>query len=206
MPLDRRGSGDPGSNFYLTKHSDFKYHSPNPDVINGASGPCLTMMRRNDHNILESFNRLDKSDMMKPYSIFLVVLIVIMAGTAMAERLCIVAPIANIRSGPDTKSDILWKVEKYYPIMVIKKSEQWYQFRDFEEDLGWVHKSLVGKVKAVITKKDNCNVRLKPGTKEKILFTIEKGIPFKVLKSKGRWLNVEHADGDRGWIHDSLVW
>jgi len=136
---------------------------------------------------------------MKHYSLFLSFLIVIMAGTAMAERLTIVAPVANIRSGPATNSDILWKVEKYYPIFVIKKSGSWYQFRDFEKDTGWVHKSLVGKLKAVITNS-------KPSTKEKILFTVEKGIPFKVLKSKGHWLNIEHADGDRGWIHDSLVW
>ena len=113
---------------------------------------------------------------------------------------------ANIRSGPGSKYDILWKVEKYYPIFVIEKKDPWFHFKDFEDDKGWVHKSLVKKLEAVITKKDNCNVRLKPGTKEKILFTIEKGIPFKVLKGKGRWLNVEHADGDRGWIHDSLVW
>jgi len=149
---------------------------------------------------------MNGSIIMKRYSIFLIVLIVIMAGTAMAERMTIVAPVANIRSGPDSKSDILWKVEKYYPIMVIKKSGSWYQFRDFEEDSGWVHKSLVGNVKAVITKKDLCNVRAKPSTKEKILFTVEKGIPFKVLKANDHWLNVEHADGDKGWIHDSLIW
>ena len=143
---------------------------------------------------------------MKYFTIFLIVILSLVAGTARAERLTIVAPVANIRSGPDTKSDILWKVEKYFPIFVVKKSGSWYQFKDFEEDMGWVHKSLVGKVKAVITKKDLCNIRAKPGTKEKILFTVEKGIPFKVLKKKDRWLNVEHADGDRGWIHDSLVW
>ena len=143
---------------------------------------------------------------MKRYSIFVIVLIAFFATTATAERLAIVAPVANIRSGPDTKSDILWKVEKYYPIFVVKKSGSWYQFKDFEEDSGWVHKSLVGKVKAVITNKDLCNIRSKPGTKAEILFTVEKGIPFKVLKRKDRWLNVEHADGDKGWIHDSLVW
>ena len=143
---------------------------------------------------------------MKNYSIVLILIIILVAGTALAQRLTIVAQVANIRSGPNTDSDILWKVEKYYPIFVIKKSGSWYQFRDFEEDTGWVHKSLVGKVRAVITKKDLCNIRAKPGTKEKILFTVEKGIPFKVVKKKGRWLNVEHADGDRGWIHDSLVW
>ena len=131
---------------------------------------------------------------MKHYSILLIVLIAMMAGSAMAERLTIVVPVANIRSGPDSKSDILWKVEKFYPIFVIKKSGSWYQFRDFEEDTGWVHKSLVGKVKAVITKNDLCNIRAKPGTKEKILFTVEKGIPFKVIERKGHWMNVQHVD------------
>ena len=131
---------------------------------------------------------MDESFPMKRYSIFVIVLIAFFATTATAERLAIVAPVANIRSGPDTKSDILWKVEKYYPIFVVKKSGSWYQFKDFEEDSGWVHKSLVGKVKAVITNKDLCNIR------------------SKVLKRKDRWLNVEHADGDKGWIHDSLVW
>ena len=143
---------------------------------------------------------------MKRYPVLTVLLIVISAGAAMAERLTIIAPIANIRSGPDSKSDILWKVEKYYPIYVIKKSKSWYYFRDFEDDRGWIHKTLVGNIPAVITKKDRCNIRSGPSTKDNILFSVEKGIPFKVLKKKDRWLQIEHSDGDRGWIFDSLVW
>ena len=143
---------------------------------------------------------------MKRYLVFFIILIAINAGTAMAERLTIIASVANIRSEPDTNSDILWKVEKYYPIFVIKKLDSWYYFKDFEEDAGWVHQSLVGDVPAVITKKDLCNIRSGPSTKEKILFSVEKGIPFKVLEHKDRWLHVEHADGDQGWIFDALVW
>jgi len=124
----------------------------------------------------------------------------------MAERLAIIAPVANIRSEPDGKSDILWQVNQYYPIFVVKKSDSWYYFRDFEEDRGWVHKTLVGKVPSVITKKDLCNIRSGPSTKDKILSSVEKGISFKVLQHKGRWLHVEHADGDQGWIFDALVW
>ncbi|MGD8882880.1 MAG: SH3 domain-containing protein, partial [Desulfobacterales bacterium] len=36
--------------------------------------------------------------------------------------------------------------------------------------------------------------------------TVEKGIPFKVLKRENNWIHIEHADGDKGWIHKSLVW
>jgi SH3-like domain-containing protein len=149
---------------------------------------------------------MDRLIIMKRYSILLVLIIFFTAGAAMAERLAVVASVANIRSGPGSKYDILWKVEKYYPIFVIEKKDAWYHFKDFEDDKGWVHQSLVKKMKSIITKKDLCNIRSGPGTGNKILFTVEKGIPFKVLKRKDQWLHIEHAYKDQGWIHEALVW
>ena len=135
-----------------------------------------------------------------------IALLIIFSSSALAERLTVAVSIANIRSGPGSMYDILWKVEKYHPIFVLKKSGKWYHFRDFERDKGWIHKSLVRKIPSVITNKENCNVRSGPGTKFKVLFANEKGIPFKILKLKGNWINIQHADGDKGWIHKSLVW
>ncbi|MFH1642632.1 MAG: SH3 domain-containing protein, partial [Nanoarchaeota archaeon] len=100
----------------------------------------------------------------------------------------------------------LWKVGKYHPILVLKKSGNWYHFQDFEGDKGWIHKSLVSNIPSVITNNEKCNVRSGPDTKFEILFTIKEGIPFKILKRKGNWIYVQHADGDTGWIHKSLVW
>jgi SH3-like domain-containing protein len=144
--------------------------------------------------------------MMRRYGLFLIISFILHAGPALAERLAIIVPEANIRSGPGVKYDLLWKVEMHHPILVIEKSGQWYFFRDFEDDRGWVHESLAGNVPTVITKMNVCNVRSGPGANEKILFTVQKGIPFKVLERKGSWLHIEHADGDSGWIHNSLVW
>ncbi len=135
-----------------------------------------------------------------------IVLLIIFSSAALAERLSVASSIANIRSGPGTKHDVLWQVAKYHPVLVLKKSGKWYHFRDFEGDKGWIHKSLVHKIPSVITNKENCNVRSGPGTKYKILFATEKGIPFKILKRKGNWIYVQHADGDKGWIHKSLIW
>lgn len=143
---------------------------------------------------------------MKVQSIITFLLIMLLAGTASAERLAVSAPVANIRSGPGTSHTVLWKVEKYFPLRVIEKSGEWYHFEDFEGDKGWVHQSLVSKISAVVTKNDECNIRSGPGTDNKIIFTVEKGIPFKVLKRKGSWIHIEHADGDKGWIHKSLIW
>jgi SH3-like domain-containing protein len=139
-------------------------------------------------------------------SIAIIILLMLFSGIAAAQRLTVEARFANIRSGPGTTYDILWNVEKYHPVFVIKKTGSWYHFRDFEGDEGWIHQSLVGKTPSVITKKEKCNIRSGPGNKYKILHTIGKGIPFKIIKRKGNWIQIQHADGDKGWIYKSLIW
>lgn len=139
-------------------------------------------------------------------SIIILMLILGFSATALAERLAVSASEANIRSGPGTNYNVMWKVERYFPLLIIDKSGKWYQFKDFQDDKGWVHKSLVSKIPTVITKKDNCNIRSGPGTNHSILFTVEEGIPFKILKREGSWIHIEHSDGDQGWIHKALVW
>ncbi|HHE74766.1 MAG: hypothetical protein DRH90_02970 [Deltaproteobacteria bacterium] len=143
---------------------------------------------------------------MRFISLLTVAVILLTGSFAMAERLSVSSRIANIRSGPGTDYEILWKVESYYPIIVLKKSGSWINFRDFEGDEGWIHTSLVRKKPTVITIKNTCNVRNGPGTNHDILFTVEKGIPFLILDRQKNWLQIKHADGDRGWIHKSLVW
>jgi SH3-like domain-containing protein len=122
------------------------------------------------------------------------------------ERLAVSVSIANIRSGPGTNYDTLWQVYKYYPIKVIKKSGSWILFVDFEGDKGWVKNTLVHKIPSVITIKEDCNIRSGPGTKYSIVFKTERGVAFKVIKEKGSWIYVQHADGDKGWIYKPLVW
>ncbi len=135
-----------------------------------------------------------------------IILILVGVNFAQAQRLSVKADIANIRSGPNTSGAVIWQVEKYHPLQVIDKQGSWYLFEDFEGDRGWIHNSLLADVRTVIVKNDKCNVRSGPGTKNDIRFTVDKGVPFKVLKEKGKWLHVVHADGDQGWIHQSLVW
>ncbi len=144
---------------------------------------------------------------MKSYSYILTLLLVLVCSTiAAAERWTVAVEVANVRSGPGTTFDILWKVGKYHPLETVAKSGSWYQFRDFEDDQGWIHKSLIKKIPAIITNQEQCNIRSGPGTNYKILFEVDKGIPFKVDQRKGNWLYIQHADGDQGWIHKSLVW
>jgi SH3-like domain-containing protein len=137
--------------------------------------------------------------------VFLCLFVVCTAAQA-SERLAVTAKEASIRSGPGPNYDVLWKVEKYHPIEILETSGVWLHFKDYDGDTGWIHKSLVDKTASVITKQNGCQLRSGPGTEKPVLIKIDKGIPFKVLKREGRWLYLEHADGDKGWLHDSLVW
>lgn len=130
----------------------------------------------------------------------------VLSEAAQAERLAVTAQLANIRGGPGTEYEVLWQVEKYFPIEAIRRSGPWIFFEDFEKDRGWIHRSLVGDVPCVITRVAAGNVRSGPGTEYDIRLQAEAGVPFRVLERDGDWLKVEHADGDRGWIHRSLVW
>ena len=138
--------------------------------------------------------------------ILIMFLLCLMPGLALAERLSIKVPKANIRSGPGTKYEIIWQVGRYYPVPIIKKSGHWCQFSDYEGDAGWVSDKLLGKQQTVITVKDACNVRSGPGTKYPVIFISDKGVAFKVLKKQGKWIKIQHPDGDRGWIYKTLVW
>ena len=132
-------------------------------------------------------------------------LFVVMAADA-AERMAVQADIANVRSEPDENSTVLWQVEKYYPLSIIRKKGDWYKFKDFEGDQGWIHASLLDKTQTVIVRVRQCNVRTGPGTEYDIAFPANKGTPFKVLQIKGRWCEVQYKDGDRGWIFKQLLW
>ncbi|GBC63273.1 hypothetical protein DENIS_4267 [Desulfonema ishimotonii] len=133
-------------------------------------------------------------------------LLTVFSGVASAERMTVNVPMANVRSGPGTNYKTLWKLERYHPLKVIKSSGDWYYFEDFEGDRGWIFKKIVNRTDSVIVTKDKCNVRSGPDTTHDIIFTVERGVPFRVIERKGEWLHIRHADGDKGWIHKMLVW
>ena len=137
----------------------------------------------------------------------LVALLLFSGGVASAsQRMSVKAETANIRAKPDIRSDTIWQVEKYYPLLILEKKDSWYRFKDFEGDVGWIHDSLVDNTPTVIIKVDRANIRADAGTQYDLVFDAQKGTPFKVLEKKGRWLKIQHADGDTGWIFNSLVW
>lgn len=124
-----------------------------------------------------------------------------------AERVSVSVKSANVRVGHGLKHEIAWEnLDRYYPLLVLDRFDSWYYVKDYENDVGWISKTVVNKVESVITKSNNCNVRSGPGTGHKVAFVVDNGVPFKVIGRKGNWIRIQHSDGDRGWIHKKLVW
>ena len=125
-----------------------------------------------------------------------------------AERLAVSADVANVRSGPGTDNTKLWQVKRNTPLEVIGSQDDWYLFKDFEGTKGWIHGDLVDDFETVAIKdgKDLVNIRSGPGTDHDVILQAGEGVPFKVLEKEGDWLHVQHADGEKGWIHRALVW
>ncbi len=151
-------------------------------------------------------NRFSTRSLSTILMVGLLLTFILLVPAQAAERMAVKVGLANIRSAPNKNAEIAWQVTKYHPFQIVKKKGDWYQCKDFEGDRGWVYKSLLNKTSTVITIKENCNVRSGPGTKNRILFIVDREVPLKVLKRQGRWLQIAHEDGDKGWIHASLVW
>lgn len=138
------------------------------------------------------------------------VVVVLMAAPVVCpagQRVSVNVETANVRTGPGPKYDIVWKgVEKYYPLVVLDQVDTWYYVKDFESDTGWISKKLVDQTETVITIRERSSVRKGPGSKEPLAFVVDSGVPFRVVTRKGEWIQVQHADGDKGWLHKSLVW
>lgn len=137
---------------------------------------------------------------------FLVLFSALAFNVAEAKMLSTKNSNVNIRSGPGTNHEVLWQAGKYCPLEILKEEGKWYHFKDFEQDEGWIHKSLVTHIPSLVVKVDEANVRSGPGEKYSLVFKAMKGVSFKVLKTKGDWVKVKHEDGDTGWIFRSLLW
>jgi SH3-like domain-containing protein len=113
----------------------------------------------------------------------------------------------NFRNYPSSsKGEIVFSMGKYYPLKEISKKGDWYKVKDFEGDVGWVHSSLLSTEPAAIVRTEKANVRINPDKESSIVFYAEKGCALKILDEKGDWLEVQCADGARGWINKNIVW
>lgn len=137
--------------------------------------------------------------------------LLLFSGQAYSEMLSIDGDKVNLRTGPGTKYSVKWEYGSGFPVKVLERKGKWVKVKDFENDTGWIHKSLLKKdpqmiVKANKNQEKKINIRDNPGTKNKIVGQAYYGVVFKTLQQKTDWVKVKHESGLIGWIKRSLLW
>lgn len=124
-----------------------------------------------------------------------------------ADYLTVTSDKANVRTGAGTNYPSSMELFQGYPLKVLNKTGDWYQVTDYENDSGWIHKSVVKKGdSAIVNSNTSVNMRREPSTDSPVVADVEKGVVVTVLATKGKWTQVRHGSGTTGWIFASLLW
>lgn len=128
-----------------------------------------------------------------------------------AEILSVKGEKVNLREGPGIKYNIKYEYNKGFPFEVIERKKEWVKVKDFENDTGWMHKSVLSKrrytiVKANRNKDKSINIRNGPGSDNQIIGKAYYGVVLKILEHESGWVKVQHQSGLTGWISSNLLW
>ncbi len=147
--------------------------------------------------------------MLRIFNLITGIIFVLLLFSSYSFALCIAAPEANLRKGPGTKFEKTWAVFKYMPLQKMSQKGNWYKVKDLDGDVHWVYKKLVtDKFKCAAVTKGAVNIRSGPGIKydKTYLSPTMRYDTFRVIQTKGSWVNVADALGNSGWIFKKLLW
>lgn len=124
-----------------------------------------------------------------------------LTGTAAAQSMVsIKGSTVNMRTSPNTSSQVLWELKRGYPLKVLARKGRWLKVTDFENDQGWVARSLTGKTPHYVVKSKTANIRKGPGTQHRIVGKAEYGELLRTREKKANWVRIEKVDGGQsGW-------
>lgn len=132
----------------------------------------------------------------------------LLAGTAAQaqQHVSIRGSEANMRSGPSTRHDVQWSLGKGYPLRVTGRQGQWLHVKDFENDTGWVHRSVTSTTPHMVVKSRVLNLRSQPSTRSRVIGKMEQGEVVRTLEKRTGWARVQRDNGQKGWASRGLLW
>lgn len=129
------------------------------------------------------------------------------SGAALAQSfVSINSSTASVRAKPTAKSAKLWELNRGYPLMVTQRKGQWLKVRDFEGELGWIHRPLTGNTAHHVVTAKVANLRASPNPKARLVGKVERYEQLKTLRKSNGWVQVKRENGDQGWISQKLLW
>ena len=112
----------------------------------------------------------------------------------------------NLRQGPSKEYPIkLIYKKKFLPVEILDSWENWRKIKDFENNNGWIHISLLSGKKTAINNLDYSIIFSSDTIYSKPLAKVEKGRLLFIKKCRKDWCKV--ASGKYvGWMKKKLLW
>ena len=114
---------------------------------------------------------------------------------------------ANLRVGPSQNYPILIKyIQKNLPIEVIDEFDVWRKVKDYQNNIGWLHKSLIKGERFVLINtdgKNNKKIHNRPNGK--IIGFIQKNNIVELNKCIFKWCYIVHFKLE-GWVSKKDIW
>jgi SH3-like domain-containing protein len=113
-----------------------------------------------------------------------------------------------VRTGPGQQYPLKWVFKKSgLPVEIILEYEAWRKIRDYDGQVGWIHKSLtIGDRAALVRSTDLVPVRQKPKADARLAAYIENKALVKLEECGGDWCEVSTDSGYGGWIERKFLW
>lgn len=137
----------------------------------------------------------------------LTLLLVMVTGLCHAGTVAVRVDSAELYRLPAGGSHrVIKKLPRFYPLTITESTETHYKVTDYANTSGWIEKSQVAEIPAVIVTANNVNLRRGPGINHPVAMKAFAGVTFKVIQNKEEWLQVAHESGQQGWIYKPLTW
>ena len=112
----------------------------------------------------------------------------------------------NVREGPSIDYPIkLVYNKKFLPVQILDSWDNWKKIRDFEDNSGWIHVSLLSEKRTAINKLKNSIIFTSNTIYSKPLVRVEKGRLLFIKKCKLLWCKVSSGKYI-GWIQTKSLW
>jgi len=112
----------------------------------------------------------------------------------------------NLRTGPGERYPIDWVIRaKGWPVQIIAEFDNWRRVKDFQGTVGWVHRVMLSKKRAVVTIQDKAVLRRAPGNDAVARAKVAAGVHGELKKCEKSWCEV-NFDGGQGWLAASALW
>tara|TARA_Y100001970_G_C13823804_1_gene646265 strand:- start:32 stop:595 length:564 start_codon:yes stop_codon:yes gene_type:complete len=114
---------------------------------------------------------------------------------------------SNVRVGPSKNYPIKIKyIVKNFPLKITEEYRDWRKIEDFQNNSGWVHKSLIkGERNGIVTSNTNDKINLYNTIDGKLIGEIQINTLVFIIKCKTNWCLIS-KNSRKGWLKKSNIW